>query len=254
MNNLSKQEQKSLNDISESPYMCYSVSLIEDFVKSSKIEEKEAYKIAFDKIHDVLLAAKDFVSEYLKKRIENGEIKDEKQALKSIVGNSFSQAIEYIFLKNKQYSNIHPNIYITSKKSKVPNFDLISTIKVDNETQKPDCDLVIYSLKEDESLNKCLILSLKTSLRERAGQTYKWKLLMEIATSGDSIKKKFNITYDSPKMPLVCFATVDFYDEIKNPQHRGMFKFFDKSFIAKDIDNEHLSRLSAFPNYVNSVL
>jgi type II restriction enzyme len=70
------------------------------------------------------------------------------------------------------------------------NFDEISVVNVDGETQKPDCDLVIYSLNEKISLKKCIIISLKTSLREGAGQTYKWKLLMEIATSNDSLKEK----------------------------------------------------------------
>ena len=125
---------------------------------------------------------------------------------------------------------------------------------VDGETQKPDCDLVIYSLNKDETLKKCMILSLKTSLRERAGQTYKWKLLMEIATSENPIKEKYNIDYNPEKMPLIGFATVNFYNEINNPQHRGMFKFFDKSFIAKNIDADFISRLSTLPKYINENL
>ena len=90
------------------------------------------------------------------------------------------------------------------------------SITVDGETQKPDCDLIIYSLKENQDLKKCIILSLKTSLRERAGQTYKWKLLMEIATTENSIKKKYNISYNPDEMPIVCFATVNFYNEINS--------------------------------------
>ncbi len=75
-------------------------------------------------------------------------------------------------------------------------------------------------------LKKCLILSLKTSLRERATQTYKWKLLMEIAYSDSKLKEKYDIVYDPPILPLVCFATINFYNEIDRPQQRGMFKFF----------------------------
>ena len=99
-----------------------------------------------------------------------------------------------------------------------------------------------------------MILSLKTSLRERAGQTYKWKLLMEIATSENSIKQKYNIFYDPEKMPLVCFATVNFYNEINSPQHRGMFKFFDKSFIAKPTEKDFISPLSNLIHFVNETL
>jgi type II restriction enzyme len=52
-------------------------------------------------------------------------------------------------------------------------------------------------------------------------------------------------------MPLVCFATVNFYNEINNPQHRGMFKFFDKSFIGKEIDSDFICRLSSIVDFVN---
>jgi type II restriction enzyme len=194
------------------------------------------------------------VESYLARRKKNGEIKDEKQAIKSIAGNAFSLAIVYVFLKNKEYGNVQPHIFITSQKSKVPSFNEISVINVGDETQKPDCDLVIYSLNNDQSLRKCMILSLKTSLRERAGQTYKWKLLMEIAMSDSKLKEKYGIVYNPTAMPLVCFVTVNFYNEINHPQHRGMFKFFDKSFIAKNVDADFISRMSSLPDYVNEVL
>jgi len=38
------------------------------------------------------------------------------------------------------------------------------TLEILKETQKPDVDLVIYSLDSTDNLKKCLILSLKTSL------------------------------------------------------------------------------------------
>ena len=77
---------------------------------------------------------------------------------------------------------------------------------------------------------------------------------MEIATSSSSVKDKYNISYESEEMPLVCFATVNFYNEINNPQHRGMFKFFNKTFIAKDVDAGFISRLSELPDYANENL
>jgi len=55
-------------------------------------------------------------------------------------------------------------------------------------------------------------------------------------------------------MPLVCFATVYFYNEINNPQHRGMFKFFDNSFIGKPINTEFINSLSHLIDYVNDTL
>ena len=252
---LNKEEQKALENIKATSYIEKTIVLIEDFVKAYHTKDnKAAYLAVFDEIFRILNEAKPYVDKYLNERKVKGEIKDEKQALKSIAGNSFSLALGYIFLKNKEIGNIREDIFITSHASKVPSFEEISIINVDGETQKPDCDLVIYSLNEDNTLKKCMILSLKTSLRERAGQTYKWKLLMEIATTDNPIKEKYNIDYNPEKMPLVAFATVNFYNEINNPQHRGMFKFFDKSFIAKNIDADFIERMSTLPKYVNENL
>lgn len=94
--------------------------------------------MVFDEIFHILNEARPFVEKYLSLRKQQGEIRDEKQALKSIAGNSFSLILMYIFLKNKELGNIKPNIFITSKVSKVPSFEDISTINVDGETQKPD--------------------------------------------------------------------------------------------------------------------
>ena len=252
---LNIEEQKALEYIKAIPYMEKTIDLIEEFVQDYPTKDnKVAYLAVFDEIFRILNEAKSFVDEYLSKRKSNGEIKDEKQALKSIAGNSFSCALAYIFLKNKAIGHIREDIYITSKISKVPSFEEVAVIIVDGETQKPVCDLVIYSLNKDNTLKKCMILSLKTSLRERAGQTYKWKLLMEIATTNNPIKEKYNIEYKSEKMPLVAFATVNFYNEINNPQHKGMFKFFDKSFIAKNVDADFIERMSTLPKYVNENL
>lgn len=190
----------------------------------------------------------------LQVRKSKGEIRDISQAMKSIAGNTFANAIVYIFLQNKNIGNINSDIFIGSEKSKIKNFNNITTIKVSGETQKPDCDLVIYTKKEDDSVKKCIVLSLKTSLRERAGQTYKWKLLMEIASCDNPVKEKYQISYNPEEMPLVCFATIDFYNEINQPQHRGTFKFFDNSFIAKPEGTELVSPLSGLVDFVNEVL
>ncbi|MDR2125960.1 MAG: BsaWI family type II restriction enzyme [Prevotellaceae bacterium] len=250
---LNNEEQKTLESVKATPYMAKTIALVEDFV-SRQSSQKAGYLAVFDEVFYILNEVKTTVDSYLAERKAQGEIKDEKQALKSIAGNSFSLILVYIFIKNKELGNIRQNIFVTSQKSKVPSFKEVSIINVDGETQKPDCDLVIYSLNNDNTLKKCMILSLKTSLREREGQTYKWKLLMEIATSDNPIKEKYNITYNPEKMPLVAFATVNFYNEINNPQHRGMFKFFDKSFIAKNIDADFIARMSTLPKYINENL
>lgn len=77
---------------------------------------------------------------------------------------------------------------------------------------------------------------------------------MEIATTENPIKDKYGINYNVFQMPIICFATVNFYNEINNPHHRGMFKFFDKVFIAKDVNTEFISPLSEIVNFVNERL
>ena len=246
-----KNELKDLQDIQNTGYMKPIIAQLDNALKRLKDKTK-----AFNEIYQIILNARSDVEIFLDERIRNGEISDKAQSLKSIAGNAFSLSIIYIFLKNKEIGNIREDIYITSKTNRVPNFKEISVINVGDETQKPDCDIVIYSLDNDKTLKKCIILSLKTSLRERAGQTYKWKLLLEIATTDNNIKDKYNITYNPKVIPLVCFATINFYNEINNPQQRGMFKFFDKAFIGKNLDQKgsFIEYLSDLPNYVNEVL
>lgn len=253
MYELNKKELKTFKGISETYYMKPSISLINRIILNSE-NPKNEWKNIFNRLNEVLTSTKKKVDSLLEQRKKIGHIKDISQARKSIAGNAFSNLVIYTFLQNKIFNNIKPNIFITSKSSEIIGFEKVATIKIGDETQKPDVDIIIYTEKEDGTLNKCLILSLKTSLRERAGQTYKWKLLMEIASSENSIKEKYDISYNPENMPLVCFATVNFYDEINNPQHRGMFKFFDKSFIGKPINTEFINSLSFLIDYVNNEL
>lgn len=75
---------------------------------------------------------------------------------------------------------------------------------------------------------------------------------MEIANAESSIKEKYDISYNHPILPLVCFATVNFYNEINNPQHRGMFKFFDCAFIGKNIPtSDFIKPLSHLVDYIS---
>lgn len=254
MYQLNEQEIDLIEEISKKDYMVAVLNKLNNFIGNN--EDRDIWLKAFNKIYEAIVSSKEENDKLLETKKQEGLIRDVSQSRKSIAGSIFSNAIIYVFLKNKQVCNINEDIFITSQKSKVPNFTKISTIKVGGETQKPDCDLVIYRLNKNNTLKKCIILSLKTSLRERAGQTYKWKLLMEIASTKNSIKKKYNITYNPPVEPIVCFATINFYNEINNPQQKGMFKFFDKSFIARDLEEkgDFISYLSEIAEFVNSEL
>lgn len=244
---LKDNELKLLNNIQEKYYMKPILHLINNDIDDEKISLENV----FNNLYGYLSDSKDAVELLIQERIKNGEIQSASQARKSIAGAAFSNLIIWVFLKNKEYGNISDDIFITSKISEVPDFEKLFYIKVGDETQKPDVDIVIYKLDCQNKLKNCIILSLKTSLRERAGQTYKWKLLMEIANTPSELKDKYNISYEPPVLPLVCFATVNFYNEINNPQHRGMFKFFDCAFIGKNIQTENFIKpLSYIITYI----
>ncbi len=250
MYELNKDEINDLEQIKNTYYMKPIINKFTELIDNKKCD----WINSLNKIYEILINSENDVRQLIEDRKRKGVVSDISQALKSIAGNAFSNCMVYLFLMNKREGNIKSNIFITSKKSRVKDFEKIATIKIGEETQKPDVDLIVYTKKEDGSLDKCIILSLKTSLRERAGQTYKWKLLMEIATTQNPIREKYDIKYNIFKMPIICFATVNFYNEINNPQHRGMFKFFDKAFIAKEINSDFISPLSDFINFVNEKL
>ncbi len=250
---LNKQEEKEIKKIENTYYMKPTLTRINSFIQVAE-DENEACKLVFNELYNIITEAYNEVDLILDNRINQGFIKDKKQANKTVVGNTFPFAVIYIFLQNKILGNIQEDIFITSQPSIIKGFKDIATINIGGETQKPDCDLVIYSLTEGNQLKDCLILSLKTSLRERAAQTYKWKLLMEIATSTDcSVKEKYDISYSVKKIPKICFATINFYDEINNPQQRGMLKFFDRSFIAKNINYDLPSFTTPMSNLIDFV-
>lgn len=248
---LNQNERKTLQDIENKYYMKPMLEAIKADLNAQKI----TLQSCFNHLYNYLVSSKEKVENLIQERITKGEIQDASQARKSIAGGAFSSLIVWVFLQNKAKGNVAQNIFITSKISQIPHYKELFFIKVGQESQKPDVDLVIYSLNSQNALKKCLILSLKTSLRERAGQTYKWKLLMEIANADSAIKEKYDIAYNPPILPLVCFATVNFYNEINNPQHRGMFKFFDCAFIGKDIKtSEFIKPLSYLIAYVSENL
>ncbi len=219
---LSVNETNMLKDIESKYYLQPILKLIKRDVDSAKV----SWSGIFDRLYQYTIESKVAVDALIEERVNDRKIRDASQARKSIAGNAFSNLIIYTFLKNKAEGTIAQNILISAKISQVPYYKELFYIKIGEESQKPDVDLVIYSLDSVGVLKKCLILSLKTSLRERATQTYKWKLLMEIAYSDSKLKEKYDIVYDPPILPLVCFATINFYNEIDRQQQRGMFKFF----------------------------
>jgi type II restriction enzyme len=137
-----------------------------------------------------------------------------------------------------------PPLYVVLKPKNHSIVERYVTISVGEEVQKPDMDILVYS---DELENPIVIYSCKTSLRERAGQTYRWKLLLELATCScphiidktghhnpDCPINKYEIRHLPERVVKVGFITTNFYKEIDNPQQRGMYVFFDYVYLASN--------------------
>lgn len=199
--------------------------------------KKEATKVMLSRLHDVMRAAQPLVEDVIKNRVSTGEINNADQARKTAAGNVFQQMLAYTIAQNILIGNITKPVAVTMSVGNL--IEQYAAIQVDEDTLKPDSDVIVYSLEEGDS--PIMNFSCKTSCRERAGQTYKWKLLCDLATCNCDHKEgnlncpatKYNLTYTPNRKILTCFVTADFYNELENPQISAMFNFFDYSYIAK---------------------
>lgn len=219
--------------------------------------QKLAEQEILSNLHDVLRDAQSLVESHITQRINNGEISNADQARKSAAGNIFQQFVAYCLAKNVLNGSINVPVIITLSVKQI--IDKYAAITVDNEIQKPDSDVIVYSEKKDTPI---LNFSCKTSCRERAGQTYKWKLLCDLATCKCSHKTgnsqcpatRYKLGYTPSKDIKMCFVTTDLYDELNNPQISGMFGFFDKAYVAKtQSPNNGIIIFQEVIQYINSI-
>jgi len=229
------------------------------FKPINQIFEKKVKEVgrikALDTLTDVMQNAKGEVNRIIQQRKNNGFIKDADQARKTVAGNALQGLIAYSLIELQREGKLDPDLVITLKPKSHPLIEKYAEIKVGDEVQKPDIDILIYKHDRPEEY-PITIYSIKTSLRERAGQTYKWKLLMDIATSENcqTIKDKYELNYEAGGNFKVGLVTTNFYDEIKTPQQRGMLKFFDFVYITKDGDWEKpILKFSEVVNDLNTI-
>ncbi|WP_457638732.1 BsaWI family type II restriction enzyme [Persephonella sp.] len=240
MNILQKEKRK----IEQSYYMSPILETYREF------KDRHGTIEVFDYLHDIMRNSQDSVEELIRERVIQGEIKDPNQARKTVAGNSFQFLILYALIENIEEGNL-PNSLIVLKTKQHKVLDEYATIEVAGETQKPDIDLLVFT--EDER-HPVMIYSCKTSLRERAGQTYKWKLLVEITKKCPQLKEEYQLKYPEKRKVLTGFITTNFYDEINQPQQRGMLKFFDYAYIAKPIEPlPHIKPLSQIIKDLNQI-
>lgn len=213
-------------------------SIIEKTGTTEELAKKEAYVLIMNCLSEIMRQAQPLVEAAIDKRISEGKIKDAAQTKKSAAGNVFQQMVAYAIAQNIIHGNITANVAVTMSVKNI--LDEYATIKVgDDDCQKPDSDVIVYN--PDDDTTPVLNYSCKTSCRERAGQTYKWKLLSDLATcscphikgNGNCLVNKYNLEYSPKRSIYICFVTADFYNEIAQPQIAAMFNFFDKSYLAK---------------------
>jgi len=227
------------------------VKLIES---KKEISEKEASIVVLDYIGEILKNSEPGVMKIIRARK-----KDIKQTRVSVAGNNFQALVAYALHQNILLGNLPP-LHAILKPKQTPIADQYTSIKVAGETQKPDMDILIYS---DKPKTPIVISSCKTSLRERAGQTYKWKLLLDLATTDpEHLKKspecpinKYKIEYNNERKIYVILITADFYNEINQPQQRGMISFFDETFVTKPKEKleVHVKPLSEIISYLKGI-
>lgn len=210
----------------------YYFTPIKDGLEEKATETGE--KNALNYLTEVMQTATSKVEKLIQARIKKKIISNADQARKTIAGNGFQGLVAYSLIKLQEKNLLNPDLAITLKPKKHLLIEKYATIKVGDDVQKPDIDLLIYHYQKPEKY-PVIIYSIKTSLRERAGQTYRWKLLMDIVSSNDckTIKEKYSLTYRAMDNFKVGFITTNFYNEITNPQQKGMLKFFDFVYITK---------------------
>jgi len=224
---------------------------LQEIEKQQKISRKQALIVILDYLDEVLKHSEKGVMHMARK---TG--KDLKQIRVSVAGNNYQALVAYALIENVLSGNL-PALHIVVKPKKHSIIKKYGVIQVGNEAQKPDMDILIYS---DKPTSPLVICSCKTSLRERAGQTYRWKLLLDLATANPQHLKKypdcpinqFDIKYKKDRKVYVVMITADFYNEISQPQQRGMSQFFDKLFLSKQT-NSQVQKLSNIINWLYKI-
>lgn len=208
-------------------------SLHNQFVDGSIVLLDELYNIMKDSQEETCSLIK------ADKKTDNKE-----QAIKSVAGNNFQAAVAYSLIKLQGKGEIPQNIAVVLNGPQAIKMKQQMEIVVSGITQKPDIDVLIFDPNNPNST--IVLLSIKTSFRERAGQTAKWKLLLDIARSDNcfSLKKQYGLDVNTEKLEVLKrvkfgFVSCDLYTESQSTQNRGFKEFFDFFYITRTSPNEN---------------
>ena len=262
-----KELNKNLNILRKRDYLKPTIEKYEEKVNeliSQGIAKSESHAriLVLDYLTEIMRESQKDVEKIIERKMKEGRIKYPSQARVAVAGFNFQGLVTYALIQNALLDNI-PKVIIAlrPKQSKYREIlERYALIMVGDESQKPDVDILVFDPTREEK--PIVIYSCKTSLRERAGQTYKWKLLYDMATtkckyinqSSECPVKKYRISFSGERKVLVGFITADFYDELKSPQLRGMLSFFDFSYVSKPYTSmQNTKKLSGIIRDLNIV-
>ena len=224
---------------------------------SKDLGEKPACVEVMDYLTKIMWDSSEGVGLLQQERIRRGEIEDTGQSSVSVAGHNFQALVGYCLEINRLVGNLPKDIMIVLRPLRHRIIRKYATIEVGGgEAQKPDVDVLIYKEPEDAPI---MICSCKTSLRERAGQTYRWKLLMDMAMchcehDEGCPMNKYDLKYEPGREILVTLITGDFYNERNSAQQRGMFTFFDHVFVSQTIEEfANVQMLSRIIDILNGI-
>ena len=195
-----------------------------------------------DYLTDAMRKYQEYTEILIQERFDQGVITSPDQSRKSVAGNAYQALVALALAQCQAASLIDRRIILALKPRRHAAIMDYATIQIADEYQRPDVDLLV--LREDDNEGPIGVFSMKTSLRERAGQTYRWKLLYDIATAENaaSLKKRYGIVFPGRRRVVVSLITADFYGEAGQPQQRGSFSFFDGVYISKPVAADGLVR------------
>ena len=229
---INKKNQKLLEGMEKGHYMPAFRKIFLDSVR------KIGVKKTADRLTNIMQSAREKkINPIINRRKKSGEIEDIQQTSKAVAGRGFQALVVMTLIEMQRQGHLPNHLVFVTSPTKNTQIATSTTITVGAEKLKPDMDLLIYS--ESRANLPYYIVSVKTSLRERAGQTHRWKLLYDIVTATDcrSLKKKYKLKYQGNKNIKMGLITTNFYneitDKITSPQHRGLFEFFNGIYLTK---------------------
>lgn len=263
---ISTELRTTLNKLSRGEYLKPTIAEFNNKLKElmdNGLSDREALIAVLDHLTEIMRNSQEHVEKIIQGKITTGEIRDASQSRVAVAGNNFQRLIIYALILNILRDNLPPvMVAFRPKQSKKYRkiLEKYTKITIGDEIQKPDVDIMVTEPNNENT--PVVIYSCKTSLRERAGQTYKWKLLYDMATAKcrynkeyhDCFVKQYNMEFRGKKKVLVGFITADFYDEVTSPQHRGILSFFDFSYVSKpNVSFEKVKTLSKIIDDLNDI-